>query len=285
MRWNDTLHPDHQLATAIYDGDTPTTARRAMRQHLPQIVLTTPEMLHAGILAYHSGWRGLFQSLRYVVIPNMHLYAGALLSHLCHLIRRLQRLAVHYGSKPQMLLTSAPLLHAEAVSRKLTGQTCQVVSGEPWRPSPQHRMVIHASQDSISTATVLLDGLRTAGIPTVVLADRPNALSDKPQLDNYQDAQLRLLRGTETALVMPTNTAANAIHPHAYESLICVGIPDSLTHLHSWLDGLGNRPTPSLGILVLDDSTPLQRLFLRFPDHSQASGAVHFPVSLHNPYF
>lgn len=284
LTWNDGLDPEHQIAIAIYDGDTPTTQRRAMRQHLPQVVLTTPEMLHAGILAYHSGWRALFQHLRYVVIPDLHLCAGALLSHLCHLIRRLQRLAVHYGSKPQMLLTSAPLLHAESVSRTLTGQTCHVVDGEPWRPSPQHRIVIHATRDVISTASSLLSPLQAAGLPTVVLTHKPEALSDKPPLDNYQDAELRLLRGAETALVIPMNTAVNAIHPHAYESLICVGIPESVAHLHSWLDGLGNRPTPSLGILVLKGSTPLERLLLRFPDLLQASAAAHLPISVHNPY-
>jgi DEAD/DEAH box helicase domain-containing protein len=284
LTWNDGLDPEHQLAVAIYDGDTPTTQRRAMRQHLPQVVLTTPEMLHAGILAYHSGWRALFQHLHYVVIPDVHLCAGALLSHLCHLIRRLQRLAVHYGSKPQMLLTAAPLIYAESVSRPLTGQTCHVVNGEPWRPSPQHRVVIHATQDVISTALALLDPLQNARLPTVVLANQPMALSDKPPPENHQEAEFRLLCGEETTLVMPANTAVNAIHPHAYESLICVGIPESVTHLHSWLDGLGNRPTPSLGILVLNGSTSLERLFLRFPDLLQVSGAAHFPISLHNPY-
>lgn len=284
LTWNDGLEPEHQLAVAIYDGDTPTTQRRAMRQHLPQAVLTTPEMLHAGILAYHSGWRAFFQHLHYVVIPDLHLCAGALLSHLCHLIRRLQRLAVHYGSKPQMFLTSAPLIHAESVSRTLTGQTCQVIHGEPWRPSPQYRMVIQAQQDVMSAARTLLEPLRNANLPTVALADKPDVLLGKLPPENFQDAELRLLRGEETTLVIPANTAVNAIHPHAYESLICIGIPDSLTHLHSWLDGLGNRPTSSLGILVLNGSTPLERLLLRFPDLLQASGAAHFPISLHNPY-
>ena len=284
LAWNDGLEPEHQLAVAIYDGDTPTTQRRAMRQHLPQVVLTTPEMLHAGILAYHSGWRALFQHLHYVVIPDLHLCAGALLSHLCHLIRRLQRLAVHYGSKPQMLLTSTPLIHAESVSRTLTGQTCQVIHGESWRPSPQHRMVIQAKPDVMSATRTLLEPLRNANLPTVVLADKPDILSGKPPPENVQDAELCLLRGEESTLAIPANTAVNAIRPHAYESLICIGIPDSLTHLHRWLDSLGNRPTPSLGILVLNGSTPLERLLLRFPDLLQTSGATHFPISLHNPY-
>src|SRR5262249_8655190 len=65
--WNAALAPEHRLSVAIYDGDTPGTERRAIRQAVPRLVLTTPEMLHAGILAYHGGWRAFLQDLRYVV--------------------------------------------------------------------------------------------------------------------------------------------------------------------------------------------------------------------------
>jgi len=74
--WNDRLAPEHRLAVAIYDGDTPGTERRVIKQAIPHLVLTTPEMLHAGILAYHSGWRALFQGLRYVVLADLHLMAA-----------------------------------------------------------------------------------------------------------------------------------------------------------------------------------------------------------------
>src|SRR5262249_55896038 len=95
--WNAALAPEHRLSVAIYDGDTPSTERRIIKQAVPQVVLTTPEMLHAGILAYHGGWRAFFQDLRYVVLTDVHLCVGALGSHMAHILRRLQRLAQHYG--------------------------------------------------------------------------------------------------------------------------------------------------------------------------------------------
>ena len=61
----------------MYDGDTPGTERRAIKQALPRLVLTTPEMLHMGILAYHGGWRAFFQELRYVVLADVQLAVGA----------------------------------------------------------------------------------------------------------------------------------------------------------------------------------------------------------------
>src|SRR5215467_16344435 len=69
--WNAALAPEHRLSVAIYDGDTPRTERRTIKQALPRLVLTTPEMLHTGILAYHGGWRAFFQELRYVVLADV----------------------------------------------------------------------------------------------------------------------------------------------------------------------------------------------------------------------
>ena len=92
---------------------------RAIKQAVPRLVLTTPEMLHAGILAYHGGWRAFFQDLCYVVLADVHLCVGALGAHMAHLLRRLQRLANHYGAQPQYLLTSAPLANMEEVAGRI----------------------------------------------------------------------------------------------------------------------------------------------------------------------
>ena len=107
--WNDTLPPAHRLSAAIYDGNTPPTQRRTLRQSPPRVLLTTPEMLHAGILAYHSSWRAFFQNLRAVVLVDAHLCAGALGAHMTHLLARVQRLSRHYGSQPQYLMTTDPV--------------------------------------------------------------------------------------------------------------------------------------------------------------------------------
>ena len=92
----------HELQTAIdemgseiraftYDGDTPQDARKAIRQRA-NIVLTNPDMLHAGILPHHTRWAKLFENLRYVVIDELHYYRGVYGSHLANLLRRLKRI-------------------------------------------------------------------------------------------------------------------------------------------------------------------------------------------------
>jgi len=48
-------------------------------------------MLHTGILPHHTRWTRLFENLRYIVIDELHTYRGVFGSHLCNVLRRLQR--------------------------------------------------------------------------------------------------------------------------------------------------------------------------------------------------
>ena len=56
-----------------FDGDTPGDARKAVRTR-GDIVVSNPDMLHQGILPHHTKWAQFFESLRYVVIDEMHSY-------------------------------------------------------------------------------------------------------------------------------------------------------------------------------------------------------------------
>ncbi len=99
-----------------YDGDTPQSKRRQARQS-PGILVTNPDMLHAGILPYHPTWRTLFSSLEYIVLDEIHAYRGVFGSHVANVLRRLLRLCHFYGSDPQFVCCSAtianPAEHAE----------------------------------------------------------------------------------------------------------------------------------------------------------------------------
>ena len=70
-----------QIGVFTYDGDTPPDARRTIRARA-HLVLSNPDMLHAGILPHHPRWAKLFENLRYVVIDELHAYRGVFGSHL-----------------------------------------------------------------------------------------------------------------------------------------------------------------------------------------------------------
>ena len=62
---------DDRFGVFTYDGDTPSDARKAIRER-GHIVLTNPDMLHTGILPHHTKWMRLFENLRYIVIDELH---------------------------------------------------------------------------------------------------------------------------------------------------------------------------------------------------------------------
>ena len=88
---------DDRFGVFTYDGDTPSDARKAIRER-GHIVLTNPDMLHTGILPHHTKWMRLFENLRYIVIDELHTYRGVFGSHLANVLRRLRRVAQFYGS-------------------------------------------------------------------------------------------------------------------------------------------------------------------------------------------
>ena len=111
------------VRAASYDGDTPMAERDWVRAHA-RWVFTNPDMLHRGILAAHSRWARLFRNLDYVVIDECHSYRGVFGSHVALLLRRLQRVARHYGSSPVFILASATTAEPGEFARRLVGEEC-----------------------------------------------------------------------------------------------------------------------------------------------------------------
>ncbi|MGB5810142.1 MAG: DEAD/DEAH box helicase, partial [Polyangiales bacterium] len=100
------------VGAVTYDGDTPNDARRAARQRAG-VILSNPDMLHAGIMPHHTGWARLFANLKYVVIDELHTYRGVFGSHLANVVRRLLRIARFHGASPTFLFASATIGNPE----------------------------------------------------------------------------------------------------------------------------------------------------------------------------
>ena len=115
------------VRAASYDGDTPMAERDWVRAHA-RWVFTNPDMLHRGILASHARWARLFRKLEYVVVDECHGYRGVFGSHVALLLRRLQRVARHYGSSPVFVLASATTAGPTEFASRLTGQECVAVT-------------------------------------------------------------------------------------------------------------------------------------------------------------
>ena len=115
-----------------YDGDTPSGQRTKIRDGA-RIVLSNPDMLHAGILPQHPRWAAFFTNLTAVVIDEMHVYRGVFGSHVANVLRRLRRICRFYGSEPQFFLASATIANPDAVAERMVEAPVTVI-GPGTRP-------------------------------------------------------------------------------------------------------------------------------------------------------
>src|SRR4029079_4836246 len=108
------------VRTAIYDGDTEGERRWKIRKW-SNLILTTPDMLHVGVLPHHDRWGDVLSNLRYVVVDEAHVYRGVFGSHVGNVLRGRRRLARAYGAEPQFLLASATIANPGELASSLLG--------------------------------------------------------------------------------------------------------------------------------------------------------------------
>ncbi|SFB09453.1 DEAD/DEAH box helicase domain-containing protein [Amycolatopsis marina] len=111
------------IRAASYDGDTPMNERDWIRAHA-RWIFTNPDMLHRGMLSGHARWARFFRSLSYVVVDECHGYRGVFGSHVALLLRRLRRVARHYGADPVFVLASATTAEPADFASRLSGVDC-----------------------------------------------------------------------------------------------------------------------------------------------------------------
>ncbi len=182
----DQMHEAHELVAALgvdikvhtFDGDTPETARRAIRSS-GHIVVTNPDMLHQGILPHHTLWVKLFENLRYVVIDEVHQYRGVFGSHVANVVRRLKRIAAFYGARPRFICCSATIANPGEVAAALTGEDVAVVDDNGAPQGQKHFIfynppVVNAElgirRSAVKETRAIAERFLQAGAQTIVFA-------------------------------------------------------------------------------------------------------------------
>ncbi|MGI9197305.1 MAG: DEAD/DEAH box helicase, partial [Candidatus Nanopelagicales bacterium] len=123
------------LRVATYDGDTPADERRWVRAHA-HYVLSNPDLVHRSLLPRHTAWARFLRGLRYVIIDEAHHYRGMFGSHVAMVVRRLLRVASHYGAHPTVILASATMATPEATAQALVGAPVAAITEDASPRSP-----------------------------------------------------------------------------------------------------------------------------------------------------
>jgi DEAD/DEAH box helicase domain-containing protein len=278
---------DHGAIT--YDGDTPGDARRAARER-SGVLLTNPDMLHAGILPHHASWARVFASLRYVVVDELHTYRGVFGSHLANVLRRLLRVAAFHGSSPVLIFASATIGNPKAHAERMVGADVAEVgeSGAPCGPRtvlvynpPVVNAELGIRQSYLKAAVQIASALVKADVPTLVFGSGRNQVEimlkylrerlardriDPEQIQGYRggylpDLRRRIeggLRAGDIKCVVATNALELGIDIGSLDAVVCAGYPGSIAGLWQRFGRAGRRQEGSLAVLVAS-SAPLDQ--------------------------
>ena len=300
------------IGAVTYDGDTPVDARRAARQRAG-VLLTNPDMLHAGIMPHHTAWARLFSNLKYVVVDELHTYRGVFGSHLANVMRRLLRIARFHGSSPTFLFASATIGNPQAHASRICGEPVDLIdqSGAPTGPRqlvvynpPIVNAELGIRQSYIKTAVRLTRDLVRAGVPTLVFGNSRNGvevmlkyLRDRLARDHIDAAAIHAYRGgylpetrrrIEAALrageircIVATNALELGIDIGALDAVVCAGYPGTMAGLWQRFGRAGRRRDLSLSVLV-SSSNPVDQYMARHPRQLVSAPIEHARIDPDN---
>lgn len=134
------LDPQTPIPHNIYDGDTP-KSRRAQIRRAGGVLISNPDMLHMGILPYHTQWAPFFGNLRLVVLDELHMFRGIFGSHMANVVRRLRRICRFYGSDPLFVCASATIANTADLAERLI-EAPAVIVDEDGSPTGERNIIL-----------------------------------------------------------------------------------------------------------------------------------------------
>lgn len=119
---------DPHIGIATVDGDADGPTRSWARQSA-DIVLTNPDFAHFGLLGRHEMWQRLWRGLQFIVVDEFHSYRGAFAANVALIVRRLMRVARHYGADPRIIFLSATAYEPAVSAQRFLGPAFGSVHG------------------------------------------------------------------------------------------------------------------------------------------------------------
>ena len=291
-------HLSSPLHAAAYDGDTPVHTRARIRRDA-RLLLSNPDMLHAGILPHHPQWAELLAGLRYVVLDELHTYRGVFGSHVANVLRRLRRLCRFYGSDPQFLCTSATLANPRELAERLLHAPVALID-QNGAPEGERHFVFYnppvvdpqlgLRRSSLLEAERIAAGLLDYDVQTVVFARSrlsvevlltylrerwtAGAPAVSPPIAAYRSGYLAAerrsieagLRSGALRAVVSTNALELGVNIGGLDAAVLTGFPGAVASLRQQAGRAGRRAGAALAVLVASGGA-LDQYIIQHPEY------------------
>ncbi|MBN1523978.1 MAG: DEAD/DEAH box helicase [Spirochaetales bacterium] len=282
-----------------YDGDTPSSIRVAARD-AGRIVISNPDMLHAGILPNHPKWIRFLKNLKYIVIDEIHTYRGVFGSHMTNLIRRLKRIVRFYGAEPQFICCSATIGNPKELAERVIEEPITLIdnngapSGEKhlifYNPplvdpvqgirrgvvNESQRLAVRFLKNKIKTIVFSRSRVRTELIASYINSSLANFYNDnnRTRVESYRGGYLpnerraieKGLRDGSIQGVVSTNALELGIDIGGLDAAILAGFPGSISSCWQQAGRAGRRQTVSIA-LIIASASPLNQYVIQHPEY------------------
>ncbi len=294
------IREDRRPRVAIYDGDTPQAERKRIRQNPPQILLTTPDMLHMGILPSHASWEPFFRGLGLVVLDELHTYRGVFGSHVAQIMRRLDRVARHHHARPRFVCASATVANPGELAGHVTGRDFDVVEANGAARARRHVLLVNPQASPYTTAARLFrmavdQGLRTIAFTKArritelmhtwitaadpKLADRISSYRAGFLPEERREIEARLFSG-DLMGVISTSALEMGIDVGGLDVCLLVGYPGSQIATWQRAGRVGRTGEAVVAMIAQPDS--LDQFLVTHPEHFFARNFEHAVVDPEN---
>lgn len=251
------------------DGDSDAGERRFARD-FGRFVLTNPDMLHRSVLPRHDRWSRLLATLRYVIVDEAHRYRGVFGAHTAAVLRRLRRLANHYGANPVFLSASATITGAGEQLSLLAGveDVLEVATDTSARPALDY-LLVNPAEDLHSETADLLRRLVAEGRQTLAFTSSrvqaelislraQRGVNDPGLIASYRggylaDDRRRIEAGLQQGSlrgVACTNALELGVDIAGVDAVLTSGFPGTLAALWQQVGRAGRAGRDALGVLL-----------------------------------
>ena len=300
------------VVACCYDGDTSPEERSRVRRHA-NVVLTNPDMVHAGVLPHHARWATFLSRLRFVVVDELHTLRGIFGSHVAHVLRRLRRLCAHYGADPVFLFGSATIGAPATLARALCGLDVVAVTddGSPrgerlfalWNPpvvddasgrrGSSHRETAALTAELVASGHQVLAFCRSRKATELVAAEAARRAGPTwsgtitPYRGGYLPAERRAIEAglSDGALrgVVATSALELGIDIGGLDACILDGFPGTIASLWQQAGRAGRSQRRSLAVLVAGEDQ-LDQWLMAHPEEVFSRPPEPAVVNPSNPF-
>ncbi len=304
------INKSNDIPIGIYDGDTPKSQRSKIRKQT-KILLTNPDMLHFGIMPYHTNWENFFSNMKFLVMDEIHTYRGVFGSHVSNVLRRLRRIFALNGSFPQYISTTATIGNPKEFAEKLFEQDFSLIdrNGSPngkkylllynppvinedlgVRRSSLHEAIQITSDilDHDLQALIFQQSRRSVEISLRRLREiyPLNFQNIQAYRSGYLASERRYLeadfRNGNIRALFSTNALELGVDIGGLSAVVIVGYPGTIASTLQQMGRAGRHLAPSMALLVAGAS-PIDQYLIQNPEYLFENSPENVLIDPNNP--